>query len=309
VTGSKLESRFRVFGRPCHLVLKLDHDVTQENLLEAEQEFRRIESKFDSFEQTSLIGQINQRAGSGEFTALDAEARSLFQYAHILWDQSNHLFDPTACLLRRFYDDSPTPVGVALDMQRDLSLIGWSKLEVNDRGAHLSQAGALLDLNNCVRPYAVDRVRKVLAKSGVKNALIDLDQDVATLGRQPDGANWLVGMRYPSGGSTSIERFKLNDRSYTTRGDFERALTIKGERFGRALSPVDGFPIPGLLCIAVIADSCLEACSAASIARLKTEENALRWLNSIGLPWLAIDRQLNCHGPLVRSVPLQANCR
>ena len=78
----------------------------------------------------------------------------------------------------------------------------------------------------------------------------------------------------------------------------EHRLNIAGENFGRALSPVDGQPVPGLLSVAVIAENCLTACSAASIARLKTEQAGLRWLARLGLPWLAVDRSLNCHGPL-----------
>ena len=125
-----------------------------------------------------------------------------------------------------------------------------------------------------------------------------MDQDIATIGKQPDGANWLVGMRFPRGSRAAIARLKLNHKGYAMRGDFERAITLDGERFGRALSPVDGQPIPGLLSVAVIADNCLTACSAASVARLKTETNGLNWLENIGLPWMAVDRKLNCHGPL-----------
>jgi thiamine biosynthesis lipoprotein len=161
----------------------------------------------------------------------------------------------------------------------------------------------MVDLNSCIRPYAVDSARKILLKSGATNALIDFDKDVATIGKQSDGANWLVGMRYPDGSRTAIERFKVNNRGYTVRGNYEKSLKINGERFSRILSPVDGHPIPGLLGVAVIADTCLTACSAASIARLKTEANALKWLDKLGLPWLAIDRALTCHGPLVRKKP------
>jgi len=73
---------------------------------------------------------------------------------------------------------------------------------------------------------------------------------------------------------------------------------LGGERFGRALSPIDGRPVPGLLCVAIVARTSLEACTAAHIARLKTESLALKWLNSIGLQWLAITRELECLGPL-----------
>ena len=75
-------------------------------------------------------------------------------------------------------------------------------------------------------------------------------------------------------------------------------MKLHGERFSQSLSPVDGQPIPGLLAVAVISDSCLAACSAAGMAMVKPEPSALNWLASLGLPWVAIDRELNCHGPL-----------
>jgi thiamine biosynthesis lipoprotein len=296
-SSGKLESRFRVFGQACHLVVGLGSGTTDETLTIAEQEFRRIESKFDSFSPGSLIGLINQRAGSGKFTPLDAESRSLFHYVQTLWSESKHLFDPTACLLQQFYSEMQDQSH--FELQSDLPLVGWSRLDVSEQGAHLEEPGMRLDFNSCIRPYAVDRVRKLLLKSGVKNALVDLDTDVATIGKQADGANWLVGTRYPDGLRTAIERFKLNNKGYAIRGDFENSLVINGERFSRLFSPIDGQPIPGLLGVAVIADTCLTACSAASVARLKTEKNALKWLENLGLPWLGIDRNLKCHGPML----------
>jgi len=98
-----------------------------------------------------------------------------------------------------------------------------------------------------------------------------MDQEVASIGKEPDGANWLVGVRVPKGSRAAIVRIKLNHKGFAIRGDFEQTVKQDGEHFGRALSPVDGQPIPGLLSVAVIAENCLTACSAASVARLKTE--------------------------------------
>ena len=179
-----------------------------------------------------------------------------------------------------------------------LKLVGWRHLEFSPEGAHLAKKGMLIDFNSCIRPYAIDSVRKVLVKNGATNALIELGQDIATIGKQPDGSNWMVGVRFPKGARTAIARLKLNHKGYAMRGDYEHVTVLDGERYGRALSPVDGQALPGLLCVAVIADNCLTACSAASVARLKVEASGLKWLEKLGLPWMAIDRQLNCHGPL-----------
>ena len=294
----KTETRMHAFGSPCHLVVENSTDRGDELLSLCQNELRRLEDKFSSYEPDSVISRINQAAGTGAYIPLDAESRSLFNYVGALWDESKHIFDPSTRLLKNCYDDDGQLLASEEQLRGILKLVGWSNLEINEDGANLTKKGILIDLNSCIRPYAIDSVRKILLRQGTSNALIEMDQDMATIGKQPDGANWLVGVRFPKGSRAAITRLKLNHKGYAMRGDFERAAVRDGERFGRALSPVDGQPIPGLLSVAVIADNCLTACSAASVARLKTESAAIKWLDNLGFPWMAIDRQLRCHGPL-----------
>ncbi|MEH6590771.1 MAG: FAD:protein FMN transferase [Halioglobus sp.] len=300
MANNKIALRFRAFGLGCHVVVH--HESAQQLVDSAQQEFQRLEGKFDAFIEDSVIGQINLQAGTGTYTELDAEARSLFSYADVIYRESMGLFDPSTTFLHHLYAGKKQPAHTSYELQESLSTVGWSELKIDDQGASLARGGMRIDLNDCVRAYAVDRVKKLLVKAGVAHALIDLDRDIATVGKQADGSNWLVGMRYPDSSRTAIERFKLNSKGYSIRGNFEHALMIDGERFGRALSPVDGQPIPGLLGVGVIADSCLTACSATNIARFKTESTALKWLNNLGLPWVAIDRNLDFHGPLMQRV-------
>lgn len=299
---NKSEIRLHAFGRACRLVVNNTDGRGEELLSLGKSELKRLEEKFSSHNPSSIASLINQSAGTGSFTSLDAESRSLFRYVDALWEESKHIFDPTTRILQDCYGSKGTLRASGEQLQSMLKLVGWRHLELTDDGAHLSRKGMLIDLNNCIRPYAIDSVRKVLLKSGANNALIEMDQDIATIGKQPDGANWLVGSRFPKGARTAIARLKLNNKGYAIRGDYEQAAVQHGERFGRALSPIDGQAIPGLLSVAVIADNCLTACSAASVARLKTEASGIKWLEKLGLPWMAVDRQLNCVGPLSPTV-------
>jgi thiamine biosynthesis lipoprotein len=290
------EIRVQSFGKSCRVLV--DDSNGSELLALCQEELRRLEGKFSAFDPESVISRVNQSAGTGAFVELDAEAASLFDFIDVLWSESKHQFDPTVRILEECYDDTGNLRASQQQLQGMARLVGLQHLERKGNRVHLSHKGMLLDLNGCVRPYAVDSLRKLLSKRNVQHALIEIGQDVATLGKQPGGANWLIGIRLPKGSAAAISRIKLNNRAFALRGDFERTSTREGERYGRALSPVDGQPIPGLLSVGVSADSCLAACSAASIARMKTEESALRWLDSLDMPWVAIDRQLYCHGPL-----------
>ena len=296
--SDKSELRLNAFGSSCHIMVDNSTDDGEEYLSLARQEIERLDLKFSAFHPDSIVSRINQDAGTGYVTPLDPESRSLFQYVNALWEESKHIFDPTTRLLQNCYSEDGRLLASKAQLQGMVKLVGWSRLEVTAEGANLKAKGMLIDLNACVRPYVVDTVRKLLLKQGASHALIEMDRDIASIGKQPDGANWLIGARIPRRGGAGITRLKLNHRGYALRGDFERSITVDEERFSRALSPIDGQPIPGLLSVGVIADDCLTACSAATVARLKTEQAGMAWLDSLGLQWIAIDRQLVCHGPL-----------
>ena len=296
----KSEVKLRIFGKPCHIIVE-DQDGQGEQLLSiCQEELNRLESRYSSYLPDSITSQINQGAGTGAFVPLDKEARSLFEYIDALWGESKHQFDPTTRVLRDCYDNNRGLLASRDQLQGMLKLVGWRHIEINEDGAHMSKKGMLVDLNSCVRPYALDSVRKILLSHSVTSAFIELDRDVVTIGKQPDGANWMVGVRVPEGPRAAIYRLKLNHKGFAIRGNFEQTLVEDGEHFGSALSPVDGLAIPGLLSVAVIGENCLTACSAASVARLRTEASGIKWLEKLGLPWIAIDRQLNCHGPLAQ---------
>lgn len=292
------EVRLHAFGRVCRLVIDDSKGNGDELVALCREELARLESKFSSFHPDSVVSQLNECAGTGSFVELDAEGQSLFDFVEALWNQSKHLFDPTTKVLLNCYDAEGRLRASREQLAGMVKLVGLGNLERDARGAHLARKGMVIDLNGCVRPYAIDCLRKLLVRSGVAHALIELDQEVASIGKQRGGANWLIGVRLPKGGTFAIERIKLNQLSYAMRGNFELSHLIDGERYGRALSPVDGQPVPGLLSVGVTADTCLAACSAASLARLKTESAGLKWLEQLGLPWIAVDRSLQCHGPL-----------
>lgn len=292
------EIRLHAFGRAWHLIVDNGDSRGAELLSLCQSELERLELKFSSYHPESITSRINQAAGTGCFVALDTEARSLFSFVNALWEESKHIFDPTTRILHDCYHSDGNLLASEDQLLKMLTLVGWRNFEITANGAHLANKGMLVDLNSCVRPYALDSLRKLLLVQDVSSAYIEVDQDVTTIGKQPDGANWLVGVRIPKGPRAAIVRLKVNHKGFAVRGDFEQVVILNDERYGRALSPVDGQPIPGLLSVAVVAENCLTACSAASIARLKTETTGIKWLEKLGLPWMAIDRELNCHGPL-----------
>ncbi|TXS91287.1 hypothetical protein FV139_16250 [Parahaliea maris] len=290
-----LEIRFHVMGRACHLAVADNRGDAAELLDSAKMELLRLQERFDVHNRASLTASLS-RAGSH---SLDREALGLINLVAALRHKTNNIFDPsiqTVSNLWRSTEQRTPPTPEAIDAA--LRTSGWQHLAFNESGIQTAIDGLRVNLASCLCPYAVDRVYNLLSTAGVTSALIDLDKDVRTIGRQPDGSNWLIGLRYPHGARAAIHRLKLNGQALSSRGNFERRLQLDGENFSRTFSPVDGYPVPGLLSVSVAASSCVEAASAANAGRCLTEGNAIQWLEGLGLPWLGIDRKLGSQGPL-----------
>ena len=124
-------------------------------------------------------------------------------------------------------------------------------------------------------------------------AILSLSQ---ATGPQYDGKPWPIGIRHPDRKTQAVAEIALADGGLASSGNYERCLQIGDRRYGHIINPKTGWPTTGPVAVTVLADQCLVAGSAATIAMLKPLPEALAWLEQLGLPWLAIDAQLQCHG-------------
>lgn len=301
-TAPVFDHRFQAMGGPCRLRIDCaDEALGQQAIVAAEAEVRRLESKYSRYLPDSLTSQINRAAGADTPVPIDAETSGLLGFATTLWEQSDGLFDLTAGILRRAWDfkSGRLPQQVQLDLL--LPLIGWQKVEWDQRSVRLPRPGMEIDFGGCVKEYASDSAAAVIGKLGIKRALVDLAGDMAVVGEESVGRPWSVGIRHPARPDQAIASVQLPQGGLASSGDYERCMLIDGRRYGHILNPVSGWPVQGLSAVSVLAPQCLVAGGSATIALLKPEAEAVQWLTELGLPWLAVDSQLVCHGSLAAS--------
>ena len=66
-------------------------------------------------------------------------------------------------------------------------------------------------------------------------------------------------------------------------------MVVDGVRYTHVLDPRSGRPVTGLRSVSVVADRCLIAGTATTVAMLMGESDGLRWLDDLGLPNLRMD--------------------
>ena len=299
---SQVERRFKAMGGPCRIRLEIDSAPTEADaqaaIDAAVAEVARLENKFSRYLDTSLTARINAAAGQTDPVPIDAETAAILNYADTAWRESGGLFDLTSGVLRRAWDfkSGKLPSKQALDAL--LPLVNWQAVHWDDAGIRLARAGMEIDFGGCVKEYATDSAAAILRNFGVTNALVDLAGDMVAIGTPGGEFGWQIGIRHPSQRDSAIAAIDLCDSGLASSGEYERCLVVDGVRYGHILHPQTGWPVRGLIAVSVLAPQCLVAGSAATMAMLKPTADALTWLQQLGLPWLAIDNELQCHGSI-----------
>lgn len=254
-------------------------------------EVARIEEKYSRYRDDSALSAINRGAG-GAPVAIDVETRTLLDYADAVFRQSEGMFDITSGVLRRAwnYDSQELPTQQAIDAL--LPLIGWSRVERTPTSIRLPTPGMQIDFGGFGKEYASDRAAAVIKLHGVQHALVNLAGDLAVVGAHADGSPWQVAVRHPRAPDGPIAHIPVKAGGVATSGDYERYMLVDGKRYHHILNPRTGWPVNGLASVSVVAPSCLVAGSMTTIAMLKPESEALAWLASLDVPYLAIMQSL-----------------
>jgi len=290
---------FKAMGGPCSIQLYAESE--SEAALHAKgaiDEVYRLEAKYSRYRDDSVISKINKTALNGGALQVDEETAGILNYANTVWHESNGLFDVTSGVLRKVWDFKSGRLPSQESINEILPLVGWDKLNWSNGLLAFPLAGIELDFGGIVKEYAADRAADMCLQRGVRHGLVELGGDICVIGPHPNGSPWMVGIRDPRAPDKAIASVPLLKKGgLASSGDYERYMTVKGVRYCHLLNPYTGWPVKSLSGVTVIADQCLISGTATTIAMLKGDQG-LEWLESLGLPYLAIDQNGVQHGSL-----------
>lgn len=279
---------FKAMGCGCEVVVACSGKGLALSAAEAAmQEVARIERKYSRYRPESIVSEINDHAGDGR-VACDEETMYLLRYAASLYERSGGLFDVTSGVLRRAWDFTKKTLPARSSLKSLLELVGWDKVELDDRGIRLIRKEMQVDLGGVGKEYASDRAAEVLYNNGIRHGYVNMAGDIRVVGTKPDGAPWAIGVQDPRRQGKTMASIPVFRGALATSGDYERFIEVKGNRYCHILDPHTGYPAACWRSVTVIAPTALEAGSCTTIAMLKGQA-AIDYLDSTGFTYLAID--------------------
>lgn len=276
-------------GSPCAVLLRsADRTAVHGAIAAVVADVERLESRYSRYRDDSLLASINLAADRGGGIDIDAETTHLVDYAHACWEASDGLFDISSGLLRRAWKFAegarPDPAAIAALLPR----VGWQKVQRAPGRLDFTVPGMELDLGGVVKEYAADRAAALCRAHGVAEGMVNLGGDIAIVGSRADGAPWRIGIADPRRPGHFADTLQIHRGGVATSGDYERCMVVDGIRYGHILNPRTGWPTRRLASVTVVADLCVVAGSAATIAMLKDEAGP-SWLRELGAAHLWID--------------------
>ena len=218
------------------------------------------------------LGRLNRQLRDGREVQVPQPLRALIVGARALEWRSGGLFNPAIGGLVGtwgFHDDvlrpGTPPAQHAIEAwtrgRPSLGDLEWRGDRLRSRNPQLQ-----LDFGAYAKGVAADLALDVLARAGVRGAVVNLGGNVAALGHGP-GRPWRVGVRDPFGPGWLAQLETRGREAVVTSGTYERWRLLQGRRCSHLIDPRNGQPCEALASVTVVhADAGLADAAATALA-------------------------------------------
>ncbi|WP_026473777.1 FAD:protein FMN transferase [Alkaliflexus imshenetskii] len=271
-----------IFGTTYRIVYdsKEDHHESIRALLDS---FNRSLSTFDS---TSVISRVNR---GEEGVVADPFFKHLFKNAEKITRETNGAFDMTVAPLVNAWGFGFKKMDSVNQQIVDslLQFVGMDFVTIQDGVIVKNKPGVMLDGSAIAKGYGVDVVASHLKSYGIRNLMVEIGGEVSTLGVNPKGQLWRIGIDRPIDDPSASNRelqmiIGLSGQALATSGNYRNFYVKDGIKYAHTIDPRTGFPVNhSLLSASVIAADCMSADAYATACMVLGIDESLALIESL----------------------------
>lgn len=219
-------------------------------------EVTRIEHLISDWIPTTQISKVNQQAGIAA-VKVDLEVFELVERALKISKLTDGAFDISYASMDKIwkFDGSMKTMPTEEAIKKSVAKVGYENilLDANNTTIFLEKEGMKLGLGGIGQGYIADKIKVLLQKNGCTSGLVNVSGDINTWGKQPNGADWSVGIVNPMNKNKVFATFSLYDSAVETSGSYEKYVTFNGKRYSHIIDPRTGYPATGIVSVSVFA--------------------------------------------------------
>jgi thiamine biosynthesis lipoprotein len=219
-------------------------------------EVRRFDRMMSLYKDDSEITRVNLAAGkhpvkvSPEMLEVVEAAARVSRLTHGVVDVT---IGPLVVLWQMRLKEGKLPSDKEIESIR--SLVNYRNIIIDKKAStiFLKHPNMIMDLGG-MKGYIADRVKELIKKQGIDNAVIALAGDIWVLGRREDGKPWRIGVQHPREPERTLTVLDLSDKYISTSGDYERYKIVERKRYHHIIDPRTGKPSTGVISATLIGD-------------------------------------------------------
>jgi thiamine biosynthesis lipoprotein len=266
-------------------VVGQNEELAEQNLEEAFNEIRRIESLLTTFNEESDTQNINRNAGIQPVKVAE-EVYGLIERSLMISRVTDGFFDITYGGIDRSFwnfDRTMTKLPDAEKMREGLKLVDYRKIILNpkDHSVFLLDKGMRMGFGGIGKGYAAEMAKRLLESRGVTSGIVNAAGDLSIWGTQADGKPWTVGIADPNSAGLPFSYLNISNMAVATSGNYEKFVEIGGKKYSHTIHPKTGMPAYGVKSATVFCPNAEIADAMATPISIMDRREALGLINQI----------------------------
>ncbi len=197
---------------------------------------------------------------------------------------SQGAYDPTVMPLVNAWGFGPKKVESpdTTEVEKVKAYVGFEKLNFNTDSVWKNDLRVQLDFSGIGQGYGADVVTGFLKSKGIENALVEVGGEGMAIGKNIQSEQpWKLGIVDPLQPTAFKGYVILEDKSFSTSGNYFNYREVNGKRYSHTLDPKTGYPAERvILSASVFADDCATADAWATAFMSMGHEKAIEILKS-----------------------------
>ena len=217
---------------------------------------KKLESKYNYFDSSSLLSDINSR----KIETIDTQTKDILSRAKKYYTLTNQIFDITTATIKDIYKLTSLDQ-MEKEKKRLSQYIGCEHFKISKNKIYFDNIFTKIDFGGFVKEYAVDCAVNILKKYKIKSALINFGGDIYALGLKPNNEKFTVAIKNPLNTDENILHIPIQNQALTTSASYERFDTIENSDFSHIIDTKNRTQdkINNILSATVISNNCVQS--------------------------------------------------
>ncbi|MGM0380219.1 MAG: FAD:protein FMN transferase [Bacillota bacterium] len=240
------------------------YDNPDEKILnEVFDEMKNIEDKMSLHRENSEVVKINKMAGKKP-VKVSKETLSVIKKSISFSKLTKGKVDITIGPIVSLWDigSGNKNIPTKEKIEKKVSLINYKNIDIdeNSQTVYLKNKNMKIDLGSIAKGYVADRVKEILEKNNVKDAIINLGGNIYAMGKKQDDKKFKIGIQDPKDDKNKpLGYVKVSNKSVVTSGIYERYFEKDNKRYHHILDVKTGYPVRNDLAgISIISDESID---------------------------------------------------